>query len=594
MPSLHWLDYSIIGGYLLLSLAIGLRMHAQAGKNAESYFLGNRSLPWWATGISLAATSFASDTPLVVTEMIRGRGLQRLWWLFAGVFALIVAVYLFSRLWRRLETITDAEFCELRYDGRAAALLRIVRAFMSGVVGNLITMAWVTLGMASVITVTMPLDKWTAVTIAMAVTLAYTVFGGFFGAVLTDVVQFVVAVAAMVTLAVISVGHFGGMDAVLDAVRSHPGYGERTLSIFPSFANANLDLACFVILIGLWWTDTGGYVMQRLSACRDERDAVKAMLFFAVWQAIRPWMWVVVALVSIALYPVLPDGKTDTEAYPMVMQTYLGIGLRGLLITAFAAAFMSTMSTQLNWGASYLVRDGYCRFFRPQASDRECVLVSRLMTVVLAVAGVSLTPLLTSITQAWEFLALLMAGSGVIGVFRWFWWRVNAWSELTAVAAGFTCAMLNLMLLALAPDLAVFGTPWSELRFEIKLALFTTISLSASLVATYSTSPVSMQKLKAFHRKVRPGGWWGPVAKGEDLASLPPPVLSRHTALDILGGMALCLGTTVAIGFSILQKPGPAVLSGLVAVAGAWSAYRWLRRTNTSVTPNSPVHPNRV
>jgi solute:Na+ symporter, SSS family len=588
MPTLHWIDYSIIGGYLLVSLVIGVRMSKRAGKNTESYFLGGRSLPWWATGISLAATSFASDTPLVVTEMIRGRGLQRLWWLFAGVFALVVAVYLFSRLWRRLEAMTDAEFCELRYDGRSAALLRVVRAFMSGVVGNLITMAWVTLGMASIITVTMPVEKWTAITIAMTVTLLYTVFGGFFSAVLTDVIQFVIAVVAMVLLAVIAVGQFGGMPAVLEAVRTHPGYGDRTLSLFPDFANANLDLAAFVILIGLWWTDTGGYVMQRLSACRHERDAVKAMLFFTVWQAIRPWMWVVVALVSIALFPVLPAGNTDTQAYPMVMQSYLGIGLRGLLITAFAAAFMSTMSTQLNWGASYLVRDGYCRFIRPQASDRESVLVSRLMTVLLAVAGVGLTPLLTSITQAWEFLALLMAGSGVIGVLRWFWWRLNAWSELVAVAAGLTCAMVNLALMGLAPDLSVFGTPWVELRFEIKLALFTTIALSASAVATYVTPPVAMAKLKSFNRKVRPGGWWGPVAAGEDLASLPPPVLTPRTLLDVLGGLALCLGTTVGIGFAILQQPLSAGISWSVALAGAWSVRAWFRRAGLSTARHHP------
>lgn len=257
MSSLHWIDYSIIGGYLLVSLVIGLWMSRRAGRNAESYFLGGRTLPWWATGISLAATSFASDTPLVVTEIVRDRGLQRLWWLFAGVLALVVAIYLFSRLWRRLETITDAEFCELRYDGRAAAMLRGIRAFMSGVLGNLITMAWVTLGMASIITVTMPVDKWSAILLAMAVTLAYTAFGGFFSAVLTDVIQFVIAVVAMMALAIISVSAFGGMDAVLAAVRAHPQFGEETLSLFPDFANANLDLACFVILIGLWWTDTG-------------------------------------------------------------------------------------------------------------------------------------------------------------------------------------------------------------------------------------------------------------------------------------------------------------------------------------------------
>ncbi|HLP24924.1 MAG TPA: sodium:solute symporter family protein, partial [Acidobacteriota bacterium] len=461
-PALHWIDYAIIFAYLGVSLGIGLAMSRRAGRDTESYFLGSRSLPWWINGISLAATSFASDTPLVVTEMVRDRGLQRLWWMFAGVFALVVAVYLFARLWRRLEIVTDAEFCELRYDGRSAAVLRVVRAFMSGIVTNLITIAWVTLGMASIITVTMPVDRWTAVGLAMGVTLIYTMFGGFFSAVLTDLVQFGIAVLAMVTLAVVGVWRFGGMEAVLEAVRHSATHGERTLSLLPQFDHANLDLACFVILLALWWTDSGGYVTQRMSACRNERDAAKAMMFFALWQSIRPWMWAVVALVSIAMFPTMPAGYTDTHAYPMVMNHVLGVGLRGLLITAFAAAFMSTITTQLNWGASYLVRDGYCRFLRPKAPESEVVLVSRIATVVLAIAGIALTPVLTTITQAWEFLALLMAGSGVIGVLRWFWWRLNAWTELSALAMGLVCAIGNVLLMWLAPTVEIFGLAWSD------------------------------------------------------------------------------------------------------------------------------------
>lgn len=578
MLTLHWFDYAIIGTYLAVSLGIGLAMSKRAGRDSESFFLGRRSMPWWVNGISLAATSFASDTPLVVTEMVRGRGLQRLWWLFAGVLALVVAVYLFSRLWRRLEAMTDAEFCEMRYDGRAAAVLRGVRAFMSGVVANLITIAWVTLGMASIITVMMPVDKWTAVGLAMGVTLLYTMFGGFFSAVITDVIQFAIAVAAMVLLAVLAVDKFGGMGAVLDAVRASPAHGERTLSLFPDFGHANLDLACFAILLGLWWTDTGGYVMQRMSACRNEGDAVKAMLFFAVWQAIRPWMWAVVALVSIALFPVLDAPRTDTDAYPMVMNQYLGVGLRGLLITAFAAAFMSTITTQLNWGASYLMRDGYCRFFRPKAPEREQVLVSRLMTVLLAVAGIALTPLLSSVSEAWEFLALLMAGGGIIGVFRWFWWRMNAWTELAAMGAGLACALVNITLQVVAPRFPVFGLAWGDWRFEIKLALFTALALAVSGIVTYATKPVALEKLRAFNRKVRPGGWWAPVEAGEDLTALPKRVISVRTCFDMLGGLALCLGTTVGIGFAVLMQPMASIAAFAIAVVGAVAVYRWFQR----------------
>jgi Na+/proline symporter len=576
MTPLHWFDYAIIAAYLVLSLAIGVAMTRRAGSSSENYFLGGRSMPWWINGVSLAATSFASDTPLVVTEMVRDRGLQRLWWMFAGVFALVVAVYLFARLWRRMEIVTDAEFCELRYDGRSAAVLRVVRAFMSGIVTNLITMAWVTLGMASIITVTMPVDKWTAVSIAMGVTLVYTMFGGFFSAVLTDLAQFTVAVVAMVALAVIGVLHCGGMGALLATVRNSPAFGERTLSLLPRFDHASLDLACFVILLALWWTDSGGYVTQRMSACRNERDAAKAMMFFALWQSIRPWMWAVVALVSIAMFPVMPTGFTDTHAYPLVINQVLGIGMRGLLITAFAAAFMSTMTTQLNWGASYLIRDCYCRFLRPQAGEREVVLVSRLATVVLAVAGIALTPLLTSITQAWEFLALLLAGSGVIGVVRWFWWRTNAWTELSAMAAGLACALGNIALTALAPRTAIGGIAWVEWRFELKLALFTAIALAVSVIATFLTRPVARERLVAFHAKARPGGAWGAISR-EAAPADRPDVLTWRTLGDIVGGVAFCLGTTVGIGYALLLKPVPAAAGFAVALVGAVSVFRWFR-----------------
>lgn len=576
MTPLHWIDYTIIFAYLAVSLIVGLWMSGRASKDGESYFLGGRSVPWWINGISLAATSFASDTPLVVTELVRGRGLQRLWWLLAMVIALVVGVFLFARLWRRLEAMTDAEFCELRYDGRAATVLRVVRAFMSGVVYNLVVIAWVTLGMASVITVMMPVDRWTAVGIAMGVTVIYTIFGGFFSAVLTDLIQFCLAVVAMVALAVISVGSFGGMEKVLAAVRQAPAFGDRTLAMFPDFSNGRLDLICFVILLSLWWTDTGGYAMQRMSAARNERDAIKSMLLFAVWQAIRPWMWVPVALVSIALFPVLPAGKTDTQAYPLVMNTYLGVGMRGLLITAFGAAFMSTITTHLNWGASYLMRDGYARFMRPKATDREYVLVSRLLTVGLAIVGIALTPLLTSVSEAWEILAFLGAGWGVISVFRWFWWRVNAWTELAAIGCGFLCALTHLALEQFAPQWEVFGTPWHELRFEIKLALFTAIVLPVSVVATYLTAPVPRAKLESFYRKVRPGGWWQGIDPA--LLHLPHPALTARTFVDMGWGVCLCIGASLGIGYAMLLQPIAAGLSFLLAGAGAIGVYRWLRR----------------
>jgi SSS family transporter len=587
MPAFTWIDYGILLAYLAVSLGVGLAMCRRASRDGESYFLGGRMMPWWVNGISLAATSLASDTPLVITEMVRDRGVQRLWWLFASTLTLIVGVFLFARLWRRLGAMTDAEFCELRYDGPAAAALRAVRAFISGVVANLLTIGWVTLGMASILTVMMPVDRWAAVWIALGVTLLYTMLGGFLGAVLTDVLQFVIAVVAMTLLAIVSVHAFGGMDAVLAAVRAAPGHGERTLTLLPSFSDHGLDLACFVIVIGLWWGDAGGYVMQRLSACRSERDAVKAMLFFAVWQAVRPWMWAVVALVSIALWPVLPAGRSDTQAYALVMNEYLGPGLKGLLVTAFAAAFMSTITTQLNWGASYLMGDFYCRFFRPQAAGREYILVSRAVTVLLALAGMAVVPLLASVTQAWEFLALLTAGSGFFGVIRWFWWRINAWTELSAISIGLGCAVGNLLLNHFAPAWTFFGSPWPALRFELKLALFTAIVVPSSLAVTFLTAPVDRAKLEAFYRRVRPGGWWSGLSPA--VRALPDRALNRGSALGLLWGFSLCAGSTLAVGYALLQQPAAAGAGLVLATTGGIGFVRWFRRETFAPPPPAPA-----
>jgi Na+/proline symporter len=401
--------------------------------------------------------------------------------------------------------------------------------------------------------------------------------GGFLGTVLSDFMQFIVSVLAMVVLAVVAVQGFGGHEAVLAAVRAAPGYGEQTLSLLPDFTGSKVDLACFVIIVTLWWGDAGGYVMQRLSASRNERDAAKAMVFFAVWQSIRPWMWVVVALVSIALFPVLRAPFSDTHAYPLVMNTYLGVGARGLLLAAFAAAFMSTMTTQLNWGASYLMRDLYERFFRPHASSREKLLVARVATVALAVAGMALAPVLSSITQAWEFFAFLTAGSGLFAVLRWFYWRINAWTELSALILGLACAGANLLLLVLAPEWSVGGIPWVQLRFEFKLLFFTLLVVPTSLLVTWATAPVAEEKLKAFWRKVQPGGWWRGWNDGD--AAPSEPALSARALRGVGSSLCLCLGSTLCLGYLVVREPWPALGGLLVALVGAFGTYRWFQKT---------------
>ena len=433
------LDYGIIVAYLLFSLIIGIVYSRKASQSPEHYFLGGRSLPWWMISISLMATSFASDTPLVVTEITRQFGLQRMWWVFAAVLTLIVGIFLFSRLWRRSAIITDAEFYEFRYDGNAAAFLRGFRAFYSGIIQNLIVIAWVTFAMSNIITVMTPLNKVWAVGTCIVVALIYTVFSGFYGVVITDVVQFFIASGSMIILAFIAVYKAGGLHTVLTTIAATQGY-EKTLSIFPDFKHFDLDmLKLMIYVLVLWWADAGGYNMQRISGCRNERHAVLATLFYAIFQSIRPWMWIPVALVSIVLFPRLTGTQTDTQAYPLVANIYLGIGLKGLLVSGFLAAFMSTITTQLNWGASYIMTDVYKRFIRKDASHRRYMIVTRIVVVVLMAGAAGIVPLLKSVTAAWEFLAFLTVGSGIISVARWFWWRINAYTEISCTRSWPGC-----------------------------------------------------------------------------------------------------------------------------------------------------------
>jgi SSS family solute:Na+ symporter len=577
------IDYVIVVGYMLFALLVGVFLSKRASKNSESYFLGGRSLPWWMIGVSMVATSFASDTPLVTTEMVRIDGLQKLWWVLISVMALIVGIFLFSRLWRRANITTDAEFYELRYEGKSAAFLRAFRAFFSGIVQNLLTMGWVILGMSTVITILTGVPKVPAVAVCVVVALTYATFSGFYGVVVTDFVQFFIATFSMIALAVISVVKLGGLDNILSTIASQPGFNPNTLTIFPDLTQLNSDTIRLLIFVFVfWWNDANGYNMQRMSACRNERDSVFATLFYAIFQTIRPWMWVVVGLASMVLFPTLKD---HTAAYPMVMDKFLGPGLRGLLVTAFLAAFMSTIDTQLNWGASYLMIDVYQRFIKKQASQKHYMVVTKIIVVMLMLTGAAIVPLMTSVLAAMEFLTLLMIGGGIFTVLRWFWWRINAYTEITALVLGLVIGILNTGILFIAkyqwqfmPDcINNFAIFWKDdLMFEIKIAILTAIVIPISLIVTFMTPPVSKEKLEKFYRKVRPGGFWSVLDK--DVRNLPGKVINLSTIIDVLGGMMLCYGLSLAIGFSIIMKFTNAAVCLLLAIIGAFIVARWFKK----------------
>jgi Na+/proline symporter len=578
MGNLGFLDYAIIAAYLIFALGTGIYFSKRASKSSENYFLGGRSFPWWMIAVSMVATSFASDTPLVVTEITRTAGLQRIWWVFAAVLTLIVGIFLFSRLWRRAAIITDAQFYELRYEGKSAAFLRGFRAFFAGIVQNLLVIGWIIFAMGTIITTMTNIPKWWAVGICTVVALVYATFSGFYGVVVTDFIQFFIATFSMIALAVIAVVKIGGLDYVLDTISTTEGYGPKTLSIFPDFKSFNLDLVKLLIYIFVfWWMDANGYNMQRMSACKNERDSVRATIFYAIFQCCRPWIWIVVALVSIVLFPKLTEPYNDTYAYPLVMNEYLGYGLKGLLITAFLAAFMSTIDTHLNWGASYMMTDVYQRFIKKDATQRHYMIVTKIVVVLMMVAGVSIALYISwrqlTVSAVWEFFAFMIVPPGMINVARWFWWRINAYTEITALSLGLVFAFAN----SFIPDSVVlFRYPWPDIPFEIKIAFLTVIIVAISMIVTFLTPAVSKEKLEQFYRKVRPGGFWKIL--GSEIRELPGKALSVSTIIDVIGGIMLCYGISLAIGYSILLKFDKAGICCLLAVIGGFIVYRWYKK----------------
>ena len=418
----------------------------------------------------------------------------------------------------------------------------------------------------------------TTISLCVIVALTYSVSSGLYGSVFTDFIGFTIKVGSMTALAFICVHQAGGMSSVLAQINSMPGYGPSHTAIFPSFKSHDGQMAALMINLGLmWWADAGGFVMQRMSACRDEKDAVKATLLFTIFQAIRPWMWIPVGLVSIVWFPLLSSGESITQAYPMVVRKSLDAGLRGLVITAFIAAYTSTISCQLNWGASYLTNDIFKRFFRKDASPKQAVFFARFSSVLLMASGAAIVPLLSSITAIMEFMSMIYLGGAIVSFFRWFWWRINAWSEIAALVGGMVVAVGYLVLSMVwgKSDPGWVGT-YLSWKFETHMAIQTGIVLLITLVVTFLTRPTPIAQLEEFYRKVRPGGFWGGISK--EVRSLPDTALSIGSIIDILGVLGMSFGLTLAIGFAVLQQFIYVIPSCVAVALGSYRVHRWYRR----------------
>ncbi|MEO1201396.1 MAG: sodium:solute symporter family protein, partial [Pseudomonadota bacterium] len=514
---LQTVDWIIIAAFLATSVAIGAWVSRRAGQDTTSFFLFNRRMPWWLLGISMVATTFSTDTPNLVTEIVRTQGVAGNWVWWAFLLTGMVTAFLYARLWRRAGVLTDLEFYELRYSGRAAVLVRGFRAVYLGVFFNAMVMALVTLAAIKISSVVLGISPLQTVLIVGAATVVFTTLGGFLGVVITDLLLFAASMVGAVATAFIAVNlpEVGGLAAMLE----HPAVGER-LSFFPDFSNWEVTLTVFVIPLTVqWWSvwypgsepGGGGYVAQRMLAAKDEDNALGAVVFFQIAHyALRPWPWILVALASLIVFP---DLESIRQAFPLVpdevlrddlaypaMLTFLPAGLMGLVIASLAAAYMSTMSSMLNWGSSYLVNDVYQRFLKPGASNRELVLAGRVATVMLMLFACTLALYLESAMQAFNILLTIGAGTGLLFLLRWFWWRINAFSEIAAMAVSFLVALWF-----------EFGASGSWASHE-KLLIGIAITTAAWLAATWLAPQTDRATLAAFYRLIRPGGrGWQPV-----------------------------------------------------------------------------------
>jgi|TARA_B110000438_G_scaffold25953_1_gene24561 SSS family solute:Na+ symporter len=583
--TLHYIDWAIIFSYIAFSLGVGLYFSKKAASSTEEYFLSGRTLPWWVVGTSMVATTFAADTPLAITEFVRGPGIWQNWFWWNLLMGSLLGVFLFSRLWRRAEVLTDNELLEIRYSGKPAAFLRAFKAGYFAILYNFIVMGWVINAMASVVSVMLNMDKWTAVWICVIIALVYAILSGFWGVVVTDLVQFCIAMFGSIALAIIALNYVGGMDSLLLKLSGMVGDGavhENTLKFIPPIPNESITTLTFwespfskflIFTSVMWWshhgTDGGGYIIQRMSSAKNERHALLATLWFNLAHyALRVWPWVIVAVVSIVMFPIIPASYSELgvkAGYPLVMNTLLGPGMKGILIVSFLAAFMSTIDTHLNWGASYLINDIYKRFYKPNESETHYVIVSKIFTGILMVMAAFTAMKMQSISKAWEFIFSMGAGIGLVLILRWFWWRINAWSEIVALATSMIVTisleiLAAIQTISLGNEYILFGTAPTifgiPLQVHHKLMIIVPIAIIAWVTATFITEPEPEIKLTEFYKRVQPGGWWEPVTQNFK-HSLQP--VSEGFFILWISGILMIYGFTFGIGNLIFNNYSNAV-----------------------------------
>ena len=508
------IDWLVIGAYMLFTLFVGLWVMKKSGADSTEYFAAGKNMPWWLLGISMVATTFSTDTPNLVTDIVRQNGVAGNWTWWAFLLSGMMTVFIYAHLWKRSGILTDVEFYELRYSGKSAAFLRGFRAIYLGLIFNVIIMASVSLAAIKLGTVIMGLTPLQTILIAGTVTVIYSALGGLRSVLITDFFQFFLSIlggfiAAYVALSHPDVGGFSGLFTNADV--------QPLMNMLPDFSDTSQLWAIFIIPLAVqWWSvyypgsepGGGGYVAQRMLAAKDENNAVGAVfLFNALHYALRPWPWILVGLCSVIVFPTL---DSISEAFPHAsgvvghdmgypaMLTFLPVGWMGVVIAGLIAAYMSTISTHLNWGSSYIVHDFYKRFVRPESTEKELVNVGRISTVVLMILAGWLALAMTSALDNFQIILQIGAGTGLIFILRWFWWRVNAWSEISAMIVSFLVALYFRFLHA-STGLPVLNS-WQELLAGVVITTIVWVTV------TYLTRPTSEDTLVSFCMKIRPGG----------------------------------------------------------------------------------------
>ncbi len=559
---LTWVDWAVILLYFGFNLAVGIYYRKRATQSVSDFFISGRNVSWWLAGTSMVATTFAADTPLAVTGLVARNGIAGNWIWWSMLFSGMLTVFFYARLWRRAGVLTDVEFAEIRYSGKAASFLRGFRALYLGIPVNLIIMGWVNLAIVKIMMLTLGVSKVEALGLAiliMFITASISTLSGLWGVLVTDLFQFVLKMGMVILLAIFAVDATGGMGKLISGLHEIDKTRQATgsiLSFVPDFRSTWMPMITFFVYIAVnWWASWypgaepggGGYIAQRIFSAKDEKNSLLATLWFNIAHyALRPWPWIIVALVAVVRLQHNPTFIHDPESgYIMILVSDLPASLRGLMLAAFAAAYMSTIGTQLNWGASYVVNDFYKRFWIKNRSEKHYVNVSQVATIFLMILSAIVTFYMSSIANAWKFLIALGAGTGLVYILRWFWWRINAWSEVSSMAAALVTS------LALQYYFNLSDTEPKEFAYLVLLTVL--ITSAVWLLVTFLTSPEKKETLIAFYRRVHPSArLWGPIAR--EATDVQPDKDGIFNLIDWLSGVAMIYSLLFGTGNIIFGK----------------------------------------